>query len=133
MTENIPRREAHAELHYIQFEDGGSFEELCRRHGLAYDDSLSDDYPLFRPVYNHVWTRSGDLQLALATARDPRTGDGRDEGYASYVGVQGQLPEVEALYRDVIETAHGIKGEFKPLTAGDGEVIAENWRGRDNL
>ncbi|CCQ32226.1 hypothetical protein HTIA_0075 [Halorhabdus tiamatea SARL4B] len=38
------------------------------------------------------------------------------------------------MYEDVIESAAGIKGEFKPLTDTDTEeVYAENWRGRDGI
>lgn len=116
-------RLADAELHYIRFENVESFSKLVRRHGLSYHGEADGK------AHRYWWARHGDLELSLLTAKDPR----KNEGYASYVAVGGELPEVESLYRDVIETAHGIKGEFRPLTAEDGEVIAENWRGRDNM
>lgn len=136
MSESV---RALSELHYVDFGGPDVFRRLLRRHGLEY--AQTERYGLdlgelgTAPSGWHIWCGDG---LHLLTACDPLDGEhtGPAEGhagYASYVKVEGEMPEVEGLYRDVIETAAGIKGEFRPLTTSDGRVVAENWRGRDGL
>lgn len=118
---------AEAELHYIDFGSEAVFRELTRRHRLRYAGRVD-----CCPVHNHEWVHP-PTHLVLRTRSDPRCDCYRRAGYASYVDVSGDMPSVKALYTDVIESAEGIKGEFKPLTLASGEVVAENWRGRDGI
>lgn len=130
----MTQRKARAELHYTDFGDAETFRDLLDRHGLAYADSqeygieIGDDEVLTTGW--HIWC--GDDDLHLLTTSDPIDGEHLDEtvleervGYASYTQVIGPEEAAEDLYRDVLESAAGVKGEFVPLTTEDGEVLAE--------
>lgn len=136
---DLRHRLAKAELHYTDFGSEATFREITRDYRLRYAGKTG-----CCAAHTFEWVGCFDpYHVALATGSDPRGGDPRggrysssteEDGYASYVGVSGHMPLVESLYRDVIERAEGIKGEFKPLTLVESEeVVAENWRGRDGL
>lgn len=114
---------ARAELHYTSFESAGEFAELTRRHGLDYKgptDHLGDATPF-------LWV--SDTGTMLATGCHPITGEihsggYKREGYASYVKILGPPEAAESLYRDVVDTAQQIKGEFKPLSVGEEILVS---------
>lgn len=123
-----------AELHYTDFGDPETFRGLLDRHELRYVEAKEYDIEVSEDDYFttgwHIW--HGPAGLHLLTACDPLDGEhlsefvdgNRQVGYASYVRVIGPETRAEALYRDVLESAVRVKGEFAPLTAADGEVIA---------
>lgn len=118
---------AKAELHYTRFADAAAFIELRDRHGLEYAGQnvtaeLSDGHV----TGVHAWCGE---DLHLFTTCDPIDGDhagiagDKDPGYASYVTVVGERNAAEAVFRDVVEQAEYIKGEFDPLTTESGDVV----------
>jgi hypothetical protein len=120
---------AFAELHYTSFEDAETFHELRRRHGLKRADWQAVETQATARSY--AW--EADDGLVLFTNADPVAGThpnddatGR-EGYCSYVSIDGPAAAAEALFRDIVETAERIKGEFQPLTTDDGDEIASYW------
>jgi len=114
---------ATAELHYTDLGDAETFDELRRAHGLQrLCSSCTGD-----GTRTHGW-KSADTGVELFTDCDPaeasfEKGSEREPGYCSYTTVRGPVAAVESLYRDVVESATYIKGEFQPLTTGDGEVV----------
>lgn len=120
---------ASAELHYTRFTDAEVFERLCRRHGLKrLRDVTGENTPA---TLNHAWAADDGLMLftnadpVAATHPDARA-TGR-EGYCSYLTIDGPAGAAEMLFRDVVEAATNIKGEFTPLTTDSGEVIVSYW------
>jgi hypothetical protein len=127
-------RTASADLHYTDFGDAETFRALLDRHALEYADAQQYDLKTgeadVTTVGRHIWC--GENGLHLFTTANPLTGEHLDEnasdkrlGYASYTAIVGPKEAAEALYRDVMNSVYGIKGEFQPLTADDGEVLAE--------
>ena len=120
--------QAKAELHYTTFEDGATFRELLDRHDMHYAGARQPATEFNGdPVSGvHVWCGE---DVHMTTKCDPIDGEHLDDlacgdpGYASYVTVVGEVTAAEALFRDVVETAERIKGEFDPLTTEDGEII----------
>jgi hypothetical protein len=139
-TEPAPDDLVRAALHYTNFADRETFEELCQRHGLGYAGT-DEDQASAAIQGAHMWVANvadrGDLDnrpvdpLTLHAYSDPRDeqerevfdgGEHRTElasGYASYVNIRGPLSAALELYLDVYETAEYIKGEFRPLATMD--------------
>lgn len=137
--EELDMEFAFGELHYTDFESQEAFEALTERHGLEYIGDSPEDGP---GATRHLWAATDGL--SLWTAKDPTkermrevmTAEGTEPrdatGYASYLFVDGPAGAAEMLYRDVIETAGYIKGEFKPLQTRDGEEIVSYWEVSDS-
>ena len=114
---------ATAELHYTDLGSGEAFDEVRRRHGLKRVCSSHTPGATRR----HAWA-SPDTGVVLSTDCDPsrptyEKGAQREAGYCSYTTIHGSPLAAESLYRDVVETATYIKGEFEPLATGDGRVL----------
>ena len=118
----VSNETATAELHYTDLGDAETFVELCRSHGLQrLCPSCSAD-----AGQTHGWKSPG-TGVVLLTDCDPtettiEKGKERDPGYCSYTTIRGPVAAAEALYRDIVESATYIKGEFSPLTT-DGRVV----------
>jgi len=121
--------QAKAELHYTAFEDGAAFRELLDRHDMHYAGERQSAVEFNGETVSgvHVWCGE---DVHMTTKCDPIDGEHLNDladgapGYASYVTVVGEVTAAEALFRDIVETAEWIKGEFDPLTTEDGETIA---------
>ena len=120
---------ATSNLHYTDFGDVETFDALTERHGLRpVGAELFEQAPA---SVNHGW--AADDGLMLFTNANPVAGThpnaqatGR-EGYCSYLTVDGPAGAAEMLFRDVVDMATYIKGEFSPLTTDDGEQIVSYW------
>lgn len=118
---------AFAELHYTDFGDVETFESLADRHGLKY---IGRDVAAGPGATCFLYSDGDSLELWMAS--DPTTGEHRDKpdpetGYASYTFIRGPREKAERLFRDVIDTAPYIKGEFQPLQTEDGDEIVSYW------
>lgn len=94
------------------FMDPDEFKALLDRHNLNSNEVVhgSWDYKDTR-----LWAWYND-DVLLVTSNNPLTGEtsnpnGRDdsEGCLGYVGIEGDIDAVEALWHDIEETAESIK------------------------
>ena len=119
---------ATSNLHYTDFGDVETFDALTERHGLRpVDAELFEQAPT---TVNHGW--AADDGLMLFTNADPEDPTDPNEhndqrGYCSYLSIDGPAAAAESLFRDVVDTATYIKGEFSPLTTDDGDQIVSYW------
>jgi len=118
---------AAAELHYTDLGDAETFDGLRRRHGLERVCGTCATEWGGQAARKHAW-KSPDTGVVLFTDCDPtettfEKGRERAPGYCSYTTIRGPSAAAESLFRDVVESATHIKGEFVPLTTESGDVV----------
>lgn len=110
-----------AGLDHTDFGSASTFKSLLKRHGIDPRDGYvrirkgnpeKDDEEW--AWYSYVWA-SADVMVV--TGNNPITGvysvpamRNEEEGYASYMGLEGDGEAVAALYEDIIQTAQFVKG-----------------------
>ncbi len=104
------------------FGSAKTFEALLKRHGLSSGykrvrRKYSIDNDKKPPWYSYTWSNS---KLKLVTGNNPITGKysvpkqrKSEKGYASYIGIEGELYEVRVLVEDIKRSA-SFKGDESP-------------------
>jgi len=117
-------RYADVELDYTEFGSAEAFRQLLNRHRLGQCGTVRRqvDIPPGAAEFSmgnwQIW--DGD-HVCLYTACNPLD----SEGFGSCVTLHGQRPQVEQLYKDLVQTAVHIKGGAAPLTRLDGTVVSQ--------
>ena len=112
--------DASVTLDLTDFGEPDRFSDVLAEHGLEWTATTTD---------GELWC--GDDGLHMWPKADPITGEHisdlvseHDSGYASEIRITGPARDVLAVYLSVVCRATYLKGELKPVTTGDGDVLA---------